>query len=162
MSEYNQAYLDQYGTAKEHDANCVYAEAVNVANLLASVGIPGVLGISMSGAQGPVALNAVPLTEITPVSPWNVEPTASRRYSYCLITQGLEVEGDVQVRCLGFSVASLAAVDPLGRYIYTPYQIAMMEWEQYTRKPQGDWNPMDYPQPEAKVVEAVNASYPRP
>lgn len=162
MSEYNQAYLDAYGSAKEPDANCTYADAVNIANLLATVGIPGTLGISMSGAQGPVVLGTVPLTEITPVSPWNVEPTASRRYNYCLITQGLEVEGDIQVRCLGFILVPLEAKDPLGRYVYSPYDIAMSEWAQYTRKPANEWTPMDYPQTEAKVIAAVNASYPRP
>ena len=161
---YDQAYLDLYGSAKNPDANCNYAEAVNLAALYASVGISGILGISMTGARGPTVLNFVPLSEIQPVSPWNVDPTASARYNYAYqsVSPILPDGSDIQVRNLGFNVHNLAAKDDLGRYIYTPYQISMMEWVAFTQRPDSEWTPMDQADSKSQVIGAIDASYVRP
>lgn len=146
--------LAMFGAAKNPDANVSLVNAKRVVGLLKAVGIEGEVKINCIGARGPQVMPMVGVDEVE----GGVDENAP--YNYVLVVGRPAQLGQTTMQIARIH-NSLNRKDDLGRYLETPYQVAMRCWDEVASGVV--WSPMTSSEEVAQgVVDSVNKSYVRP
>jgi len=142
--------LAMFGAAQNPDANVSLANAVRVTVLFKTVGIEGDIKINCIGARGPQVMPLVGVDEVEGGVDENVP------YNYVLVVSKPAQAGQTVMQ-LARTHNDLNRKDSLGRYLETPYQVAMRCWDEVASGIV--WSPMNSKEMAAEVIDVVNDSY---